>query len=62
MTARLDASLSVDCFETKAQTDIAEMAASASAANERSAIVKLADLGEIDVEQLTQLVRNKDTP
>lgn len=60
MAAGFDACLCVNRFETQAQTDVAEMATSASAANECLAIVKLADLSEIEVQQLSQLVRDKN--
>lgn len=53
MATRFDTRVFVNGFEAQAQTDIAEMTTSACRANKCPAIVKLADLGEIDIEQLS---------
>lgn len=50
MAARIDARFRIDRFEPQAQTDIAEMPTSPSAANEGPMIVKLADRGQIAVQ------------
>lgn len=62
VTARLDACCLIDRFETQAQTDIAEMPTSASAANERPGIAHPLKRREILVQQLSQLVRDEDAP
>ena len=60
VAARFDACSRVDRFEAKAQADVAEMPARARAAYEGPLIIKLADLGEIDVQDLSELVRDED--
>lgn len=62
MAARADACAEIDRFEAQAQADVAEMPASARAANECPAVVQIADRGEIGVEQLAKLVRDEHAP
>lgn len=62
MTRCADTRSRVDRFEAHAQTDIAKMTHRATAANECSVIVKLADDSEVLVQQFSQLVRYEDAP
>ena len=56
MAARADACGQVDRFKAQAQADVAEMPASACAANECPAVVQIADRGQVAVEQLAKLI------